>query len=125
VWGEAARTEFETLIAGTKAIVEVNQEIALENIRNGSDCLYMLAVYEEKIKDGETIKKVRLVADRRKHLNVGPTYSPTPSREEFLILLHIIAAYGWDYYWTDETRAFLTALRQDKRDMYVKFQGDN
>jgi hypothetical protein len=58
----------------------------------------MLAVYEEKLKDDSIVKKVRLVADGRKHTKVGLTYSPTPSREEFLILLHVIAAMGWDYY---------------------------
>ena len=125
IWGEAARKEFETITQGTGAIVKVNQEIARENIRNGADCLMMLAVYEEKLKDGETIKKVRMVANGRQHKQHGPTYSPTPSREEFLIIMHVCAALNWDYYWIDEQRAFLSAERNDTRPKYVKFQGDS
>jgi hypothetical protein len=124
VWGEAARKEFEVITKGTGAIVKVNQNIAKENIKNGADCLIMLAVYEEKVKDGKTVKKVRMVANGKQHKHYEATYSPTPSREEFLIILHICAAYGWDYYWLDEQRAFLTAERNDKRPIYVKFQGD-
>lgn len=124
VWGEAARKEFEVITNGTGAIVKVNQTIARENINNGADCLIMLAVYEEKVKDGNTIKKVRMVANGKQHKNYEATYSPTPSREEFLIIMHICATNDWDYYWVDEQRAFLTAERNDTRPMYVKFQGD-
>jgi hypothetical protein len=125
VWGEAARTEFGVVTQGTGAIVKVNQQIAKENISNGADCMIMLAVYEEKIKDGIIIKKVRMVANGKQHKNHGPTYSPTPSREEFLIIMHLCASNNWDYYWLDEQRAFLTANRNDERPVYVKFQGDS
>jgi hypothetical protein len=81
-------------------------------------------VYEEKVKDGRIIKKVRMCADGRKHTNVGSTYSSTPSREEFLILMHLCAVNDWEYYWLDENRAFLTAERQDQRELYAKFPGD-
>jgi hypothetical protein len=124
VWGAAARKEFEVITKGTGAIIEVNQEIAKENIRNGADCLIMLAVYEEKIKEGQLVQKVRMVANGKQHKHYGSTYSPTPSREEFLIIMHVCASLNWDYYWLDEQRAFLTAERNDKRPMYVRFQGD-
>ena len=123
VWGDPARKELSTLKDITGALVQVDQVIAHENIRNGADVLTMIAVYEEKVKNGEVVKKVRLVADGRKHKNHGPTYSPTPSREHFLVLLHIFAALGWDYYWIDEQRAFLKADRQDKRPIYARFTG--
>jgi hypothetical protein len=65
-----------------------------------------------------------MCADGRRHSNVYETYSSTPSREEFLILMHIAASRGWDYFWLDEERAFPTAERQDKRLLYAKFPGE-
>jgi hypothetical protein len=50
----------------------------------------MLAVDEEKVKDGKVVKNVRLVADGWSHQQHGPTYAATPSREEFLIIIHYI-----------------------------------
>jgi hypothetical protein len=46
----------------------------------------MLAVYEEKVKEGVNVKKVRLVANVRTQAQVGETYAATPTRLEFLIL---------------------------------------
>jgi len=101
----------------------VDKQVAEENIRNGAQVLRLLAVYEEKVRDGVTVEKVRLVADGRSHHIHGPTYSSTPNREECMILLHIFAAKDWDYYVMDEKRAFLSAPRQDTRPMYAKISG--
>ena len=125
VWGDAARLEFETLTKGTGAIVEVDQAVAWENIRQGAQVLRMFAVYEEKIKDGKLVRKVRLVADGRHHSQHGPTYSPTPSKEELLVLLHVYAALDWDFFHLDEVRAFLNAPKKDPRKIYAKFSGDS
>ena len=80
VWGPAARKEFDTITQGTGALVKADQELARRNIRDGANCLIMLAVYEEKIKEGEVVKKVRMVLNGSKHDNVDLTYAPTPSR---------------------------------------------
>jgi len=122
-WGDPARTEFHTLTEATGAMIRVNRAVAKENIKNGAQVLRMIAVYEEKIKEGKLVRKVRLVADGRKHLIHGETFSATPSREEFLILLHTIACKDWDFYHLDEIRAFLNAERQDKEKIYAKFSG--
>jgi len=84
----------------------------------------MLAVYEEKEKEGKLVRKVRLVADGRSHRTDANTYSSTPSREELLILLHIFATNDWVYYHVDEIRAFLSAEKQEKSKIYAKFSGD-
>jgi len=125
VWGQAARDEFLTVSDGTGTLVDCNKEVARENIRNGAQVLRLIAVYEEKVRDGVIVKKVRLVADGRTHHIHGPTYSSTPNREECMILLHIFATLDWDYYVMDEKRAFLTANRQDKRPMYATLSGVN
>jgi hypothetical protein len=122
-WGDAARTEFDTVTTATGTLIEVDKQVAEENIRNGAQVLRLLAVYEEKVRDGVTVEKVRLVADGRSHHIHGPTYSSTPNREECMILLHIFAAKDWDYYVMDEKRAFLSAPRQDTRPMYAKISG--
>ncbi len=116
-WGEPARNEFHTITQATGATIEVDQEIAVGDVKNGADCLMMLAVYEEKIKEGVNVNKVRLVANGKTQAQVGETYAPTPTRLEFLILLHIIASNNWDYFLIDEQRAFLTADRADNRQL--------
>ena len=123
IWGDAARKEFNTILVETRAVVEVDQEIAREHIRNGAEVLNMIAVYEEKIKEGVVVKKVRLVADGRRHLKHGSTYSPTPSREELFILLHYFAVNDYDFYHLDEVRAFLNVSKSDKESTYAKFSG--
>jgi hypothetical protein len=105
--------------------VKVAKDIALEDIKNGANCLKILMVFEEKLKDGVLVRKVRMVGDGRYHTNVAETYAPTPSREEFLIFMHVIAIHGWKYYWCDENRAFLSVDRQDPRPLYAKFPGDS
>ena len=126
VWGEPARTEKHTVTAATGAIVQVNQDMAKEQIRKGAQVVRMLAVYEEKIKDGKLVRKVRLVADGRQHIKHGETYSSTPSREELLILLHLFACKKWEYYHVDEIRAFLNAPKRDiENKVYCRFSGDS
>lgn len=124
VWGDPARTEMNTLKHHTHSIVEANPEVAKQDIENGAELLRFIAIYEEKIKDGVLVRKVRLVLDGRYHTQHGATYSSTPSKEENLILLHIFAHYDWDYFVMDEERAFLNAPRTDLRPLYCKIPGD-
>ena len=123
-WGEPARAEFGTIMVETRAVVEIDQAIAIAHIKNGAEVLRMIAVYEEKIKEGKLVRKVRLVADGRHHHKHGATYSPTPSREELLILLHLFSSNDYDYYHIDEVRAFLNAPKQDNHITFAKFSGD-
>eukprot|EP01041_Mallomonas_annulata_P013096 gene13096-27648_t len=124
-WGQPARTELNTLIA-TKAIVEIDAELAREAIKKeNADLVHLFPVYEEKIKNGETVYKVRLVGDGRDHHHAGETYSATPSREELFVILHVIAALDWDYAHIDEIRAFLNAPYNGKYKAFTKFRGDN
>ncbi len=108
-WGEPARSELNTIVEENSAIVRIDSELARQHISDGAEVLYMHPVYEEKLKEGKVVRKVRLVINGRNHTKHGNTYSPTPSREEFLILLHIIATLDFDYWHLDEKRAFLTA----------------
>lgn len=127
VWGDAARKEWNTLIE-TNAIVAVDKEFALKCLRgeaSKADLVTLFPVYEEKIKEGQLVRKVRLVGDGRTHYHAGDTYAATPSREELLIMLHIIAALGWEYAHVDEIRAFLNSKYKGESDVYVKPQGDS
>jgi hypothetical protein len=63
-------------------------------------------------------------ADERFHHKHGNTYSPTPSKEELFILLHIFAAYDMDYYFIDEVKAFLNAKKRDTNITLARFSGD-
>jgi hypothetical protein len=122
-WGVPAQTEINTILAA-KAMVQVKRELALDAIRNhNADLMYLFPVYEEKVKEGQLVYKVRLVADGRTHKSAGETYSATPSREELLILMHVIAALGWSYAHIDEKRAFLKAAYQGETEAFVKFRG--
>lgn len=124
-WAEPARTELRTIVTDTKAVVEADQNIAKENIRNGAEVLRMIAVYEEKTKNNVLVRKVRLVADGRHHNKHGPTYASTPSREELFILLHLFATDDMDYFVIDQVRAFLSAKKRDDNVTYAKFSGDH
>ena len=124
-WGEAARTELGTVTEASGCIVPVDQEVAKEQIAQGAQLLRMIAVYEEKEKEGRLVRKVRLVADGRQHTKHGNTYSSTPSKEELFILFHVFASQNWEYYHIDEIRAFLNAPRQDLDRIFVKFGGDS
>jgi hypothetical protein len=124
VWGEPSRVEWNTLIE-TKALVEVDKKLAYEEIKNGADLVILFPVYEEKIKDGILVKKVRLVGNGKTHYNAGDTYAPTPSREELFVLLHIAAMMDWDYVHLDEKRAFLNAKYKGKNKVFTKLRGDS
>lgn len=120
-WGEAARFEFNDV--KEKALVEVPRELAIREIRNGADVVMLFPVYEEKIRDGKLVRKVRLVGDGRTHHTAKHTYSETPSREEFLVFLHLIASRDWEWCLIDESRAFLNARRQDMAPLYARIRG--
>lgn len=87
-WASPTSKEVSTLKEGTRTLLQVDQEIAKQQIANGCECLILFPVYEEKIKDGELVYKVRLVANGKKQKQFGESYSPTPSREELLIYIH-------------------------------------
>ena len=123
MWGVAAQKEINTIFSA-KAMIEVDGEIARNAIKNlDADLMYLFPVYEEKWKEGALVHKVRLVADGRTHHHAGETYSATPSREELFILMHVVAAFNWDYSHIDEVRAFLKAPYKGKNRAFVKFRG--
>lgn len=123
-WGTAARKEHRTIFVDTKAVIPIDKAVALQHIKEGAEVLRLMPVYEEKIKENQFVRKVRLVADGRFHKKFGHIYSPTPSREELFILLHVFAVYGWNWYWLDENRAFLSADKQDPFTTLVRVSGD-
>jgi hypothetical protein len=107
-----------------KVIVKVSSEEARKIREAGCDIVRLFPIYEEKIRDGVEVRKVRLVADGRTHKPVGPTYAATPSREEFLILIHLIAKEGWDWVHVDESRAFTGAAHTDPKEVLIRMKGD-
>jgi hypothetical protein len=121
-WGDAARKEWNTMME-TRAIVEVNAEAAKRAIADGADLVVLFPVYEEKEKEGRIVKKVRLVGDGRTHYGATNTYAATPGRDELLVLLHVIAAKGWDFVHIDEVRAFLNAPYKGKNKVFAKLKG--
>jgi hypothetical protein len=121
-WGEAARKEWNTMME-TRAIVEVNAEAAKRAIADGADLVVLFPVYEEKEKDGKVVKKVRLVGDGRTHYGATNTYAATPGRDELLVILHVIAAKGWDFVHIDEVRAFLSADYKGDKEVFAKLKG--
>ena len=123
MWGVAAQKEINTIFSA-KAMIEVDADIARNAIKyQNADLMYLFPVYEEKLKEGVLVNKVRLVADGRTHHHAGDTYSATPSREELFILMHVIAALDWDYAHIDEVRAFLKAPYKGKNRAFAKFRG--
>ncbi len=48
------------------------------------------------------------------HNKHGSTYASTPSREEFLILMHLFSVFDGDFYRIDENRAFLNVPKLDQ-----------
>jgi hypothetical protein len=122
VWGEPARKEMSLL--KDKVMVKVSRDEAQKMIKEGCDIVRLFPVYEKKFRDGIEVYKVRLVADGRTHKPEGPTYAATPSREEFLILLHLVAHGDWDWAHIDESRAFTGAQHTDSKPVLVKISGD-
>jgi hypothetical protein len=72
VWGEPARKEMELL--KDKVIMRVSSDEARKIREAGCDIVRLFPIYEEKLRDGVEVRKVRLVADGRTHTPVGPTY---------------------------------------------------
>jgi len=123
-WGEPARVETSNLF-DTKCMVKVDEKIAKQEIRNGADVVMLFPIYEEKVKEGKLVYKVRLVCNGKTQYNAGPTYSPTPTKEELFVLLHMCAKLGWDYCHIDEVRAFLNASYKGKSKVYARMKGDS
>lgn len=124
-WREAATKEFGQVIAENTTVVSFDIAEARRLVAAGeAEVLWLIPVYEEKIKDGALVRKVRLVADGRQHTKHGPTYAPTPSRSELFTLLHLFATHNLDYYHVDEIRAFLSAKRQDEHTVFARLRGD-
>jgi hypothetical protein len=98
--------------------------IARQHIQQGAEVLYMIPVYEEKIKEGKLVRKLRLVVNGKHHNKHGSTFASTPSHEEFLILVHLCAALDCDFYNIDESRAFLNAPKLDQIKMIAPIPGD-
>ena len=125
-WGEPARTEVD-LLFNTTSLVTTPKGIAVRNIKeNGAQVLYIFPVYEKKKNEaGQTIYKVRLVVNGSKQkTTAADTYAATPSREQLLILLHVIAINDWEYWHVDESRAFLSSERTDQQTIYAIIKGD-
>lgn len=124
-WREAATKEFSQVISENTTVVSFDVEEARRLVASGeAQVLWLIPVYEEKIKEGATVRKVRLVADGRQHTKHGPTYAPTPSRSELFTLLHLFATHNLDYFHVDEIRAFLSAKRQDEHVVFARLRGD-
>ena len=124
VWGEPARLEFDTILTSTKSLVRMDTALARQHIQQGAEVLYMIPVYEEKMKEGKLVRKVRLVVNGKHHNKHGSTYASTPSREEFLILMHLFAVFDCDFYHIDENRAFLNAPKLDQIRTIARIPGD-
>lgn len=123
-WGEPARIETANLM-DAKTLVRVDDKIARDDIKNGADVVMLFPIYEEKIKEGKLVSKVRLVCNGRTQHHAGATYSPTPTKEELFVLLHMCAKLGWDYCHIDEVRAFLNAKYKGKTSVYARMKGDS
>jgi len=125
VWGDAARAELQ-IHSDTRCIVPIHPEAAKNAIREGANIVVLFPIYEEKMKNGIRVLKIRLVGNGAPHkIDKEDTYAPTPSREEMLLLLHLIAHKDWDFYLVDEIRAFLTARYSGKTRMMARMRGDS
>ena len=94
-------------------------------MKDGAQELCLFPIYEEKIREGITVFKVRLVADGAKQTAVSGVFSATPSKEEFNVLMQIIASYDMDLAFLDELTAFLNAEKEEKEEIILKFRGDS
>ena len=123
VWGEPARNEFFTLTNVMRTLIPVTVEDMKKGVKDGADKVIMFPVYESKVKDGQIVKKVRLVCNGGGQANPGQTYSPTPTRTEFLILLQIVAIMKWLLVHLDESRAFLSSTYKGENPVYASVRG--
>jgi hypothetical protein len=79
--GEPVRSELNTIIKENNAIVRIDPDLARQHIRDGVEVLYVHSVYEEKLKEGKFVRKVRLVINERNHIKHGNTDSlPDPAK---------------------------------------------
>ena len=126
LWKEPAKKEWN-LLRDTKCLVRTPHHLARDDIVNKhAQVLHLIPVYEQKKDElGNTIYKVRLVCNGSKQVaSAANTYAATPSREQLLILLHVVASHDWDYWHVDESRAFISSVRQDLDPMYAIVKGD-
>ena len=123
IWGEAARKEWEVLIQ-SGSIVEISKDMAETLMNEGAQELCIFPIYEEKVREGIKVFKVRLVADGAKQKAASGVFSATPSKEEFNVLMQIIASYDMDFAFLDELRAFLNAEKAEQEEIILKFRGD-
>jgi hypothetical protein len=121
-WAIPALAEKTTITE--KAISILDYETAKRMIAEGADVVNLFPVYEEKVKDGELVYKVRLVGDGRTHYQAGNTYAATPSRDEFRIFMHLIGIYDWEFYHIDELRAFLNAKYKGLTQVIAKLDNE-
>jgi hypothetical protein len=124
-WGEAARNEFNTITNVMGTLVKIGDDDAKMLIRAGADKVILFPIYERKIKEGNEVLKVRLVGNGKTQFKAGQTYSPTPTRTEFMMLLHVSAALGWVLVHLDETRAFLSSRYSGETRVVAKVGGMN
>ena len=124
IWGDAARKEWNILIE-SGSVVEISPELARTLIEEGAQELFLFPIYEEKVRDGILVKKVRLVADGAHQTATAGVFNATPSKEEFNVLMQIFASYDMDFAFLDELRAFLNAEKNDKEEILIRFRGDS
>ncbi len=124
LWNDPAVTEWTT-IQDSKALLRVDAKVARDAIAAGADLVILFPVYEEKEKDGKLVRKVRLVANGKTHHPEESTYAATPNREEFFVILHLVAALGLCIVHIDEKRAFLTADYNGSKKVYTKHVHSN
>lgn len=122
-WKDAAMKELNTLIQSGCIIPVNSEEVESVTSRGEGDIVPCFPIYEEKIRDGVLVQKVRIVADGSTTEESEESYASTPSKEEFLLLVHLAAKYGWDIVHLDEKRAFLTAPSSSIRPIYCIIRG--
>jgi hypothetical protein len=99
----------------------MDNDIAPKQIQQSAEVLYMK---EEKMNEGRLVRKVRLVVSRKHHNKHGSTFVSTPSRKEFLILMHLFSALDYNFYHIDENRAFLNAPKLNQIRTIVRIPDD-
>lgn len=123
VWGEAARNEFFTLTNVMKTLVPVKMDDLKQGVKDGADTVVLFPVYESKVKEGKEVKKVRLVCNGKSQHGASETYSPTPTRTEFLVMMQIVAMKGWWMVHLDESRAFLSSTYKGNTPVFASVRG--
>ena len=117
LWGTPSRVEWLQFLE-TQALVEVDPQMAYEKINaKKAQLVILFPVYESKIKDGKEVLKVRLVGDGSRQQTLANTYAATPSREELLLLLQLVASFDWEMVHLDEIRAFLNAKKNSAEEV--------